>query len=77
MDETQREDELAIRGLIERYADAVNRRDAEDWAGLWTEDGVWDVFGHAITGRDAVVAAWQGAMGAFSLVFHVAHPTQY
>ena len=31
-------DELAVRALIERYADAVNRRDATDWAALWTED---------------------------------------
>jgi uncharacterized protein (TIGR02246 family) len=73
VDDPGREDELAIRALIERYADAVNRRDVEDWAGLWTEDGVWEVFGHAISGRDAVVAAWRAAMEGFSLVFHVAH----
>lgn len=68
-----REDELAIRGLIERYADAVNRRDAADWADLWTGDGVWEVFGSEIAGRDAVVGAWSGAMKSFSFVFHVVH----
>lgn len=73
MGDTQREDELAIRGLVERYADAVNRRDADDWAGLWTKDGIWEVFGSEITGRDAVVGAWSGAMQGFSFVFHVVH----
>lgn len=73
MSDSKREDELAIRGLIERYADAVNRRDAADWAALWTEDGVWEVFGTEITGRDAVVGAWSGAMQGFSFVFHLAH----
>lgn len=66
-------DERAIRNLIERYADAVNRRDAADWAALWTADGVWEVFGGVIAGRDAVLAAWTGAMQGFSFVFHVAH----
>jgi ketosteroid isomerase-like protein len=68
-----REDDLAIRALIERYADAVNRRDAQDWAALWSDDGVWEVFGQRITGRDAVVAAWTAAMRGFSFVFHVVH----
>ena len=73
MDAGTREDELAIRALIERYADAVNRRDADDWAGLWSEDGVWEMFGHRIAGRQAVVDAWQGAMRGFPFVFHVVH----
>jgi uncharacterized protein (TIGR02246 family) len=73
MAESTREDELAIRDLIERYADAVNRRDASDWGALWTHDGVWEVFGGAIAGRDAVVATWSGAMQGFPFVFHLAH----
>jgi len=66
-------DELAVRALIERYADAVNRRDAADFAALWTEDGVWEVFGREIAGRDAVVGAWRAAMGGFSFVFPTVH----
>lgn len=66
-------DELAIRALIERYADAVNRRDAADFTALWTGDGVWEVFGTEIQGRDAVAGAWRGAMQGFAFVFHVAH----
>ena len=73
MADAVREDEQAIRALVERYADAVNRRDAGDWSALWAEDGVWEAFGRRIAGRDAVVAAWTAAMGAFDLVFHVAH----
>ena len=67
------QDELSVRTLIARYADSVNRRDPDDWANLWTEDGVWEVFGGEIAGRDAVVGAWSAAMNGFSFVFHVAH----
>jgi uncharacterized protein (TIGR02246 family) len=69
-----RENELAIRELVERYADAVNRRDAADWAALWTADGVWEVFGAPIAGREAVVNAWRQAMNGFPFVFHLVHP---
>ena len=66
-------DERAIERLIARYADAVNRRDAKDWAALWTEDGVWKAFGHDFVGREQVLATWQGAMKSFRFVFHVIH----
>lgn len=68
-----RADELAIRGLIERYADAVNRGDAADWAALWSDDGVWELFGRRIAGRQAVASAFEGAMGGFAFVFHLVH----
>ena len=35
------EDELALRNLMGRYTDAVNRRDADAWIATWAEDGVW------------------------------------
>lgn len=66
-------DEHAIEALVARYADAVNRRDADDWAALWCADGVWRAFGRSFEGRDAVVATWQAAMQGFRLVFHVIH----
>lgn len=66
-------DERAIERLIARYADAVNRRDGEEWAALWTEDGVWKAFGHSFEGRDRVFATWSGAMQGFRFVFHVIH----
>jgi uncharacterized protein (TIGR02246 family) len=74
MDDASRHaDEHAIRDLIDRYADAVNRRDAGAWAALWTEDAIWEVFGRAIEGREAVVAAWSAVMQGLRLVFHSVH----
>ena len=35
------EDRLAIRELIDAYADATMLRDAQAWGGLWAEDAVW------------------------------------
>ena len=67
------EDELAIRSLVARYADAVNRGDAHAWGENWAEDGVWEIFGNPIQGRDAVVAAWSGAMAGFEFVVHLVH----
>ena len=60
---------LAIRELLEAYADAVCRVDAEAWAATWAEDGVWDQpefpeFG-TVRGRDKIVAAWKSAMQRF------------
>ena len=61
-------DELAIRQLVAAYADAVNRRDESLWASTWAEDGVWDLRGNVVEGREAVVALWNTAMGGFSFV---------
>jgi len=66
-------DERAIETLVARYADAVNRRDPDDWAALWCADAVWKAFGRSFEGRDAVVATWQAAMQGLRLVFHVIH----
>ena len=66
-------DELALRELVARYADAVNRRDVEAWTATWSRDGVWHLFGRDVEGRDAVVAMWQGAMGMFDFVLQLIH----
>jgi uncharacterized protein (TIGR02246 family) len=67
------EDELAIRHLVAAYADAVNRRDGALWASTWTDDGVWDLMGNAITGKDAVVDMWNNAMGGFEFVVQLVY----
>lgn len=67
------EDELAIRHLVAAYADAVNRRDESLWASTWATDGVWDLMGNAIEGKDAVVATWKGAMGGFAFVVQLVY----
>lgn len=60
------EDRLAIRELIEAYADAVCRCDADAWGETWAEDAQWSLpdypeFGTP-TGRAAIVAIWVEAM---------------
>ena len=58
-------DELAIRNLIARYADAVNCSDAEAWGNTWAEDGFWSLLGFELTGREGIVGFWQQAMSGF------------
>lgn len=63
------DDRLAIRELIEAYADAVCRRDAAAWSATWAEDAEWsipDVPGFGTPkGRAAIVSIWQEAMAHF------------
>lgn len=62
------EDVAAIRALHDRYADAVNRRDADAWGALWAEDAVWDLMGTRVEGRAAIVGLWSQAMAGFAFV---------
>lgn len=62
------EDQLALRALHDKYADAVFRRDAADWGALWAEDAVWDLAGTTVSGKDAIVGLWTGAMTTFAFV---------
>ena len=69
------EDRLAIRDLLDAYADAVSRFDAADWASLWTEDAVWSLPDYPqypdTHGRAAIVAMWTTAMNDFpGIMFH-------
>jgi uncharacterized protein (TIGR02246 family) len=59
------EDELALRNLMSRYVDAVNRYDAEQWISTWAEDGVWNLLGTPVQGRDAILGLWQQMMATF------------
>lgn len=59
------EDELALRNLMGRYADAVNRRDADAWVATWAVDGVWNLLGNPVSGRDNILTLWQQMMGSF------------
>lgn len=67
------EDELAIRHLVAVYADAVNRRDESLWASTWADDGIWDLMGNEITGKDAVVDMWNNAMKGFEFVVQLVY----
>ena len=66
------EDELAIHRLIVRYGFAVDVGDAEGAAGVFTEDGVYDVDIGTMEGRGAVAAMVQSARHQ-AMVGHCAH----
>jgi uncharacterized protein (TIGR02246 family) len=58
-----------IRDLVHSYADAVVRRDADQWAATWTEDAVWELGkGRRVEGREAILALWNTAMDGFKAV---------
>lgn len=59
------EDELALRNLMGRYVDAVNRYDADAWIATWAEDGVWNLLGSPVQGRANILALWQQMMASF------------
>jgi limonene-1,2-epoxide hydrolase len=60
------EDRLALRELIEAYADAVTRNDPIAWSALWVEHGTWALPDFpqigTVHGREAIVALWREAM---------------
>ncbi|MEP5765711.1 MAG: nuclear transport factor 2 family protein [Halieaceae bacterium] len=58
-------DELAIRDLVARYIDAVNRHNQDDWAATWSENASWNLVGMEVSGRQAIVELWVGAMSGF------------
>jgi uncharacterized protein (TIGR02246 family) len=67
-------DELAIRALVERYADAVCRRDAEDWGQTWAPGGTWDLGpGREVTGREKIVELWLSLMGGYPTALQLIH----
>lgn len=67
-------DEAAIRALIDRYSDAVFRRDAADWGDCWAEDARWTLMGTEVAGRAAIVGLWSQAMAGFKFVAFFAQP---
>jgi len=59
------EDELALRDLMARYVDAVNRYDEAAWVTTWAEDAQWNLLGNPIDGKDNILALWQQMMQSF------------
>lgn len=68
------EDRILIRELIETYNDAVFRRDADLWGGLWADEAHWHIFGQEIKGRENILTMWTQAMQTFSYVGFFASP---
>lgn len=69
--ETVLADELAIRDLVSRYADAVNRRDLQLWRSTWAPHAEWHIAGRAIAGREAICEYWEAAMSGFEGVIQM------
>jgi ketosteroid isomerase-like protein len=63
------EDRLAIRELLEAYADAVCRYDAHDWSATWADDAEWSLPDYpeigTTRGKSAIVAMWTEAMKGY------------
>lgn len=72
------EDRLAIRELLETYADAVVRRDAADWGATWAQDAEWSLPDYpelgTTRGREAIVAMWVEAMKSYPGILFQAWP---
>jgi hypothetical protein len=61
-------DDLAIRNLVARYADAVSHADESAWIGTWALDGRWTIAGTTSEGHDGLVQTWRSLMGLFERV---------
>lgn len=72
------EDRLAIRELLDAYADAVTRCDAEAWGATWADDAEWSLPDYpeigTTRGKPAIVAMWVEAMKAFPGIMFEAWP---
>ncbi len=62
-------DELAIRNLVARYADATSRRDEAAWRATWAPDCTWDLGGDRVThGPDEAVTLWRSSIAKYPWV---------
>ena len=55
------EDRWALFDLVARFDDAVNRRDATEFAALWADDAVWNIgepMPMQVQGKDNIVHTW-------------------
>ena len=60
------EDQLKIKNLVYKYADAVCRRSKEDWASTWHEEAIWELpSAPKVEGKDKIVNFWVEAMSNF------------
>jgi ketosteroid isomerase-like protein len=78
MADTRVADELAIRGLIERYSDAVCRHDAATIETLWSDEARWSVPDMPaladIRGKEAIMAAFRAAQEFYPFTFLICVP---
>lgn len=58
-------DRLAIRELIESYNAAVIEKDADKWIANWADDGVWNLGGGNIYGKESILESWLTIMAPY------------
>lgn len=64
-------EELAIRDLVHRYADAVSRQDSAAVAECFAPDGVWSVGGYGEPRGHAEIAAFlDGLLDSWDVIVH-------
>lgn len=72
------EDRLAIRELLDTYADAVTRNDAQAWSATFAEDADWALPDYpeigTTHGKSAIVAVWVEAMKHYPGIMFEAWP---
>lgn len=72
------EDRLAIRELLEAYADAVTRNDAEAWGATFADDAEWSLPDYpeigTTRGKQAILAMWVEAMKHYPGIMFEAWP---
>lgn len=68
------DDGQAVRDLVARFSDAVNRRDPAAAGALFAEDGTWHVPGMDVQhGPDAVAAQLQGLLDGMTSLVQLVH----
>lgn len=67
-------DRLAIRELIESYNAAVIEKDATKWIANWVEDGIWNLGGGNIEGKDRILESWLTIMAPYEHASVFAQP---
>jgi hypothetical protein len=64
-------DELEIRKLVARYADAVTRYDPDAWIETWAADGCWNLAGKISEGHEGLRTTFTDLVGLFERVIQL------
>jgi uncharacterized protein (TIGR02246 family) len=67
-------DRLAIRELVESYNSAVIEINPQKWISHWAKDGVWNLGGGDIEGKDAILEHWLSAMAPYKYAAMFSQP---
>jgi ketosteroid isomerase-like protein len=73
---TQRDDEGQIQQLTVSFADAVNRRNLEQFTSLWSDRGVWSIeppLTMQVTGVEDIAAAFTRLLAGWEFFVQIVH----